>query len=75
MKKLFLLIFFKITLVEAKEKNFILAIINNEPITNIDVINEAKYLAALNPKIQELDKKKNVIYCKRIINKRKNKKK
>ena len=55
MKKVFLLIlliFFKITLVEAKEKIFILAIINNEPITNIDVINEAKYLAALNPKIQ-----------------------
>ena len=61
MKKLFLLIlliFFKIALVEAKEKIFILTIINNEPITNIDVINEAKYLAALNPKIQKLDKKK-----------------
>ena len=61
MKKVFLLIlliFFKITPVEAKEKNFILTIVNNEPITNIDVVNEAKYLAALNPKIQELDKKK-----------------
>ena len=42
MKRVFLLIlliFFKITLVEAKEKIFILAIVNNEPITNIDVVN------------------------------------
>ena len=55
MKRVFLLIlliFFKITPAGAKEKIFILTVINNEPITNIDVINEAKYLAALNPKIQ-----------------------
>ena len=61
MKKIFLiilLILLKITLVEAKEKIFILSIVNNEPITNIDVINEAKYLSALNPKIQSLSKEK-----------------
>ena len=77
MKKLFLLIlliFFKITLVEAKEKIFILTIINNEPITNIDVINEAKYLAALNPKIQELDKKKMLSIAKESLIKEKIKK-
>ena len=77
MKKVFLLIlliFFKITLVEAKEKIFILAIINNEPITNIDVINEAKYLAALNPKIQELDKKKILSIAKESLIKEKIKK-
>ena len=77
MKKVFLLIlliFFKITLVEAKEKIFILAIINNEPITNIDVINEAKYLAALNPKIQELDKKKMLSIAKESLIKEKIKK-
>ena len=77
MKKVFLLIlliFFKITLVEAKEKIFILAIINNEPITNIDVINEAKYLAALNPKIQNLDKKKILSIAKESLIKEKIKK-
>ena len=77
MKKVFLLIlliFFKITLVEAKEKIFILAIVNNEPITNIDVINEAKYLAALNPKIQELDKKKMLSIAKESLIKEKIKK-
>ena len=77
MKKVFLLIlliFFKITFVEAKEKIFILAIINNEPITNIDVINEAKYLAALNPKIQELDKKKMLSIAKESLIKEKIKK-
>ncbi len=77
MKKVFLLIlliFFKITLVEAKEKIFILTIINNEPITNIDVINEAKYLAALNPKIQELDKKKILSIAKESLIKEKIKK-
>ena len=43
MKKVFLLIlliFFKITPAGAKEKIFILTVINNEPITNIDVVNE-----------------------------------
>jgi len=77
MKKLLLLIlliFFKITLVEAKEKIFILTIINNEPITNIDVINEAKYLAALNPNIQELDKKKILSIAKESLIKEKIKK-
>ena len=77
MKRVFLLIlliFFKITFVEAKEKIFILAIINNEPITNIDVINEAKYLAALNPKIQELDKKKMLSIAKESLIKEKIKK-
>ena len=77
MKKVFLLIlliFFKITLVEAKEKIFILTIINNEPITNIDVFNEAKYLAALNPKIQNLDKKKILSIAKESLIKEKIKK-
>ena len=77
MKKVFLLIlliFFKITLLGAKEKIFILTIINNEPITNIDVINEAKYLAALNPKIQELDKKKMLSIAKESLIKEKIKK-
>ena len=61
MKKTFLLILLillKITLVEAKERIFIISIVNNEPITNVDVINEAKYLSILNPKIQSLSKEK-----------------
>ena len=33
--------------------------INNQIITNVDVVNEYKYLQALNPKYKELDKKKN----------------
>ena len=77
MKKVFLLIlliFFKITPAGAKEKIFILTVINNEPITNIDVVNEAKYLAALNPKIQELYKKKILSIAKESLIKEKIKK-
>ena len=77
MKKVFLLIlliFFKIIPVEAKEKIFILTIVNNEPITNIDVVNEAKYLTALNPKIQNLDKKKILFIAKESLIKEKIKK-
>tara|TARA_Y100000590_G_scaffold154225_1_gene177243 strand:- start:86 stop:1018 length:933 start_codon:yes stop_codon:yes gene_type:complete len=77
MKKIFLiilLILLKITLVEAKEKIFILSIVNNEPITNIDVINEAKYLSALNPKIQNLSKEKILSIAKESLIKEKIKK-
>ena len=77
MKKIFLiilLILLKITLVEAKEKIFILSIVNNEPITNIDVINEAKYLSALNPKIQSLSKEKILSIAKESLIKEKIKK-
>ena len=53
---LVLLILLKITAIEAKEKIFIISIVNGEPVTNIDVINEAKYLSVLNPKIKSLSK-------------------
>ena len=77
MKKIFLiilLILLKITLVEAKEKIFILSIVNNEPITNIDVINESKYLSILNPKIQSLKKEKILSIAKESLIKEKIKK-
>ena len=77
MRKVFLLILLillNITLVEAKEKIFIVSIVNNEPITNIDVINEAKYLSALNPKIQSLDKEQILSIAKESLIKEKIKK-
>ena len=55
---LVLVIFFKNTLLFAQEKIFISVFVNNQAITNVDIINEAKYLSALNPKIKDLDKKK-----------------
>ena len=55
---LVLVIFFKNTLLFAQEKIFISIFVNNKAITNVDIINEAKYLTALNPKIKDLDKKK-----------------
>ena len=77
MRKVFLLILLillNITLVEAKEKIFIISIVNNEPITNIDVINEAKYLSALNPKIQSLSKEQMLSIAKDSLIKEKIKK-
>ncbi len=77
MRKVFLLILLillNITLVEAKEKIFIVSIVNNEPITNIDVINEAKYLSALNPKIQSLSKEQILSIAKESLIKEKIKK-
>ena len=77
MRKVFLLILLillNITLVEAKEKIFIVSIVNNEPITNIDVINEAKYLSALNPKIQSLSKEQMLSIAKDSLIKEKIKK-
>ena len=41
----------------AQSKIVISLIINNQPITNIDILYEANYLTALNPSIQNLNKK------------------
>ena len=41
--------------------------INNQIITNVDVVNEYKYLQALNPKYKELDKKKMLEYAKESL--------
>ncbi len=41
----------------AQSKIVISLIINNQPITNIDILYEANYLTALNPGIQNLNKK------------------
>ena len=41
--------------------------INNQIITNIDVVNEYKYLQALNPKYKELDKQKMLGYAKESL--------
>ena len=58
-KKIFitLLFFFITTNLFAGSKIVISLIINNEPITNLDVIEEANYLAALNPSIKNLNKR------------------
>ena len=41
----------------AQSKIVISLIINNQPITNIDILYEANYLTALNPSIQNINKK------------------
>jgi len=58
-KKIFitLLFFFITTNLFAGSKIVISLIINNEPITNLDVIEEANYLTALNPSIKNLNKR------------------
>ncbi len=53
-----LLLFFLNTKVVAIEEVFIKYKINNEIITNIDIKNEAKYLTALNNKLEKLNNKK-----------------
>lgn len=60
MKKIvtFIIIFFLSTHnLSSGEEIYIKLIINNEPITNIDIIQEAKYLTALNSQMQNLKKK------------------
>ena len=61
MKKKFLiiivLIFFNSNSLFAKSNITIALVINNQPITNIDILDEANYLVALNPSIQNLNKK------------------
>ena len=71
---LVLLILLKITAIEAKEKIFIISIVNGEPVTNIDVINEAKYLSVLNPKIKSLSKEEILSIAKESLIKEKIKK-
>ena len=51
------IIFFFINTASSIENRIILKI-DNSIITNVDVINEAKYLQALNPKLQNLKKNK-----------------
>ena len=53
----FFLIFFFISSVSSIENKIILKI-NNSIITNVDIINEANYLQALNPNLQNLKKDK-----------------
>ena len=60
MKKIYfitLLLLFVTNNLYAKNKIFISVIINNIPITNIDILEEANYLVALNPNIKNLSKK------------------
>ena len=68
---LILLIILKNTQVQALEKIFISVIIENNPVTNIDIINESKYLTALNPQIQNLSKKKILAIAKESLIKEK----
>ena len=58
-KKLFIIIlfYFFTNSLFSKESVIITLIINNKPITNVDILNEANYLIALNPRIQKLSKK------------------
>jgi peptidyl-prolyl cis-trans isomerase SurA len=50
------------------ENVFVSYKINNQIITNIDIINESKYLIALNNQLKNLTKKKNNSNCQRINN-------
>ena len=53
---IFLIFFFTSSVLSIENK--IILKINNSIITNIDVINEANYLQALNPNLQNLEKNK-----------------
>ena len=41
----------------AQDKIFIALTINNVPITNLDILEEANYLSALNPAVRKINKK------------------
>ena len=68
-----LLIFpFFLTLNLGSSEVKIIAKIENEIITNVDIENEYIYLISLNTNLQNIEKKKSFKICKRIFNKRKN---
>ena len=73
MKKIFYLILFIFNITNASSiESKIIYVIENEIITNIDIKNEFKYISALNSQFKKSAKRKNIQYCKRIYNKRKN---
>tara|TARA_Y100001970_G_scaffold54530_1_gene69154 strand:+ start:4637 stop:5566 length:930 start_codon:yes stop_codon:yes gene_type:complete len=58
-KKLFIIVLLSLISnnLFASDKIIISLVINNEPITNLDILNEVNYLIALNTSIKNLDKK------------------
>ena len=56
-RKIYLIIFFILSLNANALENKIVYKVNNEIITSIDIDNEIKYLKILNPKINDLDNK------------------
>ena len=53
--KIYLIIFFILSIHANAVENKIVYKVNNEIITSLDIINEIKYLKILNPKINNLD--------------------
>ena len=77
MKKLLFIFFFSfLFIINAKSENNISieVKVNNEIITNLDIIDEINYLIALNNNLKNVEKKKIEIICKKLLDKRKNKK-
>mgnify|MGYP001267845294 CR=1 FL=1 len=56
-RKIYLIIFFILSINASAVENKIVYKVNNEIITSLDIENEIKYLKILNPKISDLDKK------------------
>ena len=56
-RKIYLIIFFILSINANALENKIVYKVNNEIITSLDIDNEIKYLKILNPKINDLDKK------------------
>jgi len=56
-KKIYLIIFFILSINANAVENKIVYKVNNEIITSLDIDNEIQYLKILNPKINDLDKK------------------
>ena len=56
-RKIYLIIFFILSVNASALENKIVYKVNNEIITSLDIDNEIKYLKILNPKINDLDKK------------------
>jgi peptidyl-prolyl cis-trans isomerase SurA len=56
-RKIYLIIFFILSINANALENKIVYKVNNEIITSLDIDNEIQYLKILNPKINDLDKK------------------
>ena len=78
-KKFFIInfiIFIQFSLLNKSFANFrIIASVNEEIITNFDVLKESRYLKVLNPNLQNFEQRKLQMLAKELFNKTNNKKK
>ena len=64
---LIILFFFTFEAKSIEKKVFIIKTVNNHIITNIDIKNEANILKAMNPKLDQIEKKKLIEYAKNSL--------